>query len=294
MEKCILTSIQSEDISEHRVRIRSFINNGAGKRYIPGSSIKGAFRTAVLYKNVQENRNLQNKLMDFVDEERRRKDFDKPLEKALFGHNPFKDYFKALKFSDTIPLKSKRMAVRRIYSYNLKEKGTTPVFLECWSENVSLPFSLTINPQDLVITSRKGAKSEELLDELLSASRKFAYDQIDRELSVLSKKLPDQSRAFYSAIRERYTNLKESIERLEDNETVLRIGHGSGFFGITINLLLYPDELIVLRRKYRIGQSRRIPGEYSEFFPLTRLLIAGEGEKPISPLGWSKISFTQK
>ncbi|MBF0555776.1 MAG: type III-A CRISPR-associated RAMP protein Csm5 [Nitrospirae bacterium] len=103
----------------------AFIRNGFGKPYIPGSSIKGALRTAVMYKLIKNYKECSgnNYVKEFMDniessldkykkitskdvKENKKKIFSKELQNYLFQGeikelSPDKDFFKYVNVKDT-------------------------------------------------------------------------------------------------------------------------------------------------------------------------------------------------
>ena len=108
------------------MQIRAFIKSD-GKPYIPGSSIKGAIRTAVMFKIVEENARLLNQAVRWLnsniksrqDVRRFLKRADDWLEAKVFGHEgrdryePKRDPFKALIIRDSEKISPRHL---RIYS----------------------------------------------------------------------------------------------------------------------------------------------------------------------------------
>jgi len=110
-----------------------FIKDGNGKPYIPGSSIKGAIRTAVLFKMIKDHldagrantavsyiKDIKRKIDDFLKRTEGKNNRYKDIEKARFaneltefifqngitGSNPNIDFFRAIKIKDSSPISS--------------------------------------------------------------------------------------------------------------------------------------------------------------------------------------------
>jgi len=87
-------------------RLREQIKNVFDQPYLPGSSLKGAFRSAIFDWALAQNPQALDT--------RRLKDSRKwaaqPIEQALLGRNPNYDLLRALHVSDSVPLPPKRQA----------------------------------------------------------------------------------------------------------------------------------------------------------------------------------------
>ena len=74
--------------------LKECLHNGMGLYYIPGSSIKGAIRTAVL-STLAKGKSLESKIKD-----RNNKVNAKQIEKDFFGRDPNSDVFRFLQVGD--------------------------------------------------------------------------------------------------------------------------------------------------------------------------------------------------
>ena len=89
---CSRIDTVNENVNESDTLLES-IHNGLGKPYIPGSSIKGAIRTAILSDLAYGQKNLKT-LINF------RKINATKIENKLFGDDPKKDVFRFLRVGD--------------------------------------------------------------------------------------------------------------------------------------------------------------------------------------------------
>ena len=71
--------------------------------YIPGSSIKGAIRTAILWYVLKEDLKLLQKVVEIIEKQDRvkPKEADDKIDKLVFGKNPNYDLLRTLQVSDT-------------------------------------------------------------------------------------------------------------------------------------------------------------------------------------------------
>lgn len=223
--------------------IRQFIRTTGGP-YLPGSSLKGTMRTAVLYQILKADPGLAPK--------------DDREVQRLIGRTPQDDLFRALAPSDSPPLGESRVAL--IYNYNLRRDAkTAPMALEI-VEGVKTSLSLRIDEKALdhvksdLFRLSKGS--------LIDACNAFAQALISRELEEV--KVP-QIHSFYQWL--------EGMDLAED-ECVLRLGRGSGRWGTTVQLvpqILNPGLIPKTRNfVYRGGQPYRPLGWVKLRFESTR------------------------
>ena len=84
--------------AHERDTLKEHIHNGQGKPYIPGSSIKGAIRTAIL-ASLAENVNDAERKIDVSANGKKKANANK-IEKELFGSDPNNDVFRFLQVGD--------------------------------------------------------------------------------------------------------------------------------------------------------------------------------------------------
>ncbi|HOL44648.1 MAG TPA: type III-A CRISPR-associated RAMP protein Csm5, partial [Methanothrix sp.] len=86
------------------------IKDGNRLAYIPGSSIKGALRTAILWERIKNSRDKRDAIsavrsvLETSDSRRKRAQAAKPLERLLLGKDPNHDHLRALRVSDSDPI----------------------------------------------------------------------------------------------------------------------------------------------------------------------------------------------
>ena len=271
--------------------------------YIPGSSIKGAMRTALMWAFLNEGDNV-NILFDELDYWMGKsgrinlKKIDDRISRKVFGDDAHHDILRALKISDTDTIDLEHLEVSEIKIVgNLQG---IPVYVENLKTGTEATFDLCLD-EDLLNTKKKELdfKKHELR-EYMNASG------ICKACNAFSKKVVEEHLRY---VWEQYDcestigmfeTLRSEIERCGDNEAVLHIGWGGGWYSTTIGLLVktYPEFTTnvegnirhwrlrddTLRYKFRLGknpQTRR----YASRFPKTRRITI-EGK----PLGWAKIT----
>ncbi|MGQ9546579.1 MAG: type III-A CRISPR-associated RAMP protein Csm5 [Dehalococcoidia bacterium] len=191
----------------------------SGKPFIPGSSLKGAIRTALLYHRLKEHTPLTDA---------------KKLEQHVFGYRSVTDDpFKTLKIGDSQPLANcTQVSAVRLFT----KRG------ESWQEGV-LMFRELILSEFSSSSPPTFVHSVELTEE------------VARQAASLRLTMPDiitSCRAFYGlhALKERtylgklphchrlYDRLNDLLSRLPDDSFPVRLGWGSGFDAVTVNYAL--------------------------------------------------------
>jgi len=219
--------------------------------YIPGSEIKGAIRTALLYKILNENWNYFRKLILQGHRIKNDKNLAKKLENKIF-REPSQDFMKYLLISDTEIVDCENLQLEEVEIFNSKRKFSE--YVECLKPNIELKFSVKINTKGLNKGENRYAK------ELLSWKRscyEFSKDLIDWEIKYWEGRNP-RMKDFYKRLK------KENKE----DEPLLRIGRFTGRLSHTILMLIYKKEKYF--KTNLLPKTRRITSNYE-------------------PLGWIKL-----
>lgn len=232
--------------------IRNEVNMDA---YIPGSSIKGAMRTAIANRFV-EPAGVTKK------DSRGRNDYNF----KIFGQIN-KDPMRGLKISD-VPLGKSNTVVVEAKEYPLNpDKPLTPkghmettLSLSHTNKPFVYPLKLSLAPFEL-----HGAKVDPKF--IVDSLYHFYVPKYEEEYSKFFQ--PQDSQA----VQEGIIPMNKVVANLRTNETLIRIGHFSHVECITLDKVRDP--------KTRMGRGRRpLP------WGTTRTLANG-----IYPFGWAKLEF---
>jgi CRISPR-associated protein Csm5 len=318
---CYKQGIAPEKISKytlpcHRVprRIGTFIKNAFGIPLIPGSSIKGAIRTALTWhflKNEIMKGEVERRLRGILGElsqisergarmraskswERR---IGQELENLVFygkEEDPRYDINKAMTVTDAsvAPVDLLELALCRVFSV-AEENRLAPIGFNIFVE--------AIKPSAQVGTTKISLNSyflEEMPSELgFNRSQIDVFKKFPRICDEFSKDLIEHELDFFERhelpeLMLFYENLLNSLPET-DGEFFLRLGSGIGWVSTTIGLLLEgnPDLLEDIRKEFWLGRRRNQP-YYLPEFPRTRKIIL-DGERPTYPMGWIKLSKTE-
>jgi len=292
-EEVVGDSIPCSSLGKHKVNIEEFINYG-GKRYIPGSSIKGSITTAFMYKRINDNERLIDNLIEHIHnvhwKERRP---DEKIYKSVFGRDPKYNIFRAIQISDTESIGDRE--VRKIASFNYQFGPVlSTIFLETvYNAKKVIPFTMKID--DKLVYSKTLNLNEDLMRLIIESCNEHTIAKINFNINQINM-IEDRTSISLSKIKKFYTGVLKITESLQDqNRIITQIGQGSGFYGTTINLILLekaPEALMELRRKFRIGKSKK-EDIYDQRFPKTNLIELSKDNQANNPLGWVMISFNE-
>ncbi len=305
-----------DKISKGIVRLPSghrFIRTGLGKHFVPGSSIKGAIKTAVLYENVQqriaagsldlnefvkEQINWYKKKQGSYNKRKFRESFAKRLLQNAFesihpwertqnrkrkneNKGPFKDFFRAIKVKDALIKKPNGVRFKDILFTTLegnkvveKDAGDNTLY-ECFYGETAIEIS--IDKEIFNSFKRAGADPPfNNLKDLLQICHNFAQAQWKDEQKYLRT---------YGSGSINLDEIKAFYNVTDyDQRASLRVGWGTGMLGTTISRLL--DETIRVKLRNEVisfdGEYRPKPAPKSRRFVL-------ENKLPVHPLGWIEI-----
>lgn len=291
--------------------------------YIPGSSIKGALRTALAYSTFQPDKGLLNILkqrLTKVDWH----NSDKAVNELIFWgsrNDPRYDLLKTLQISDstTLPTGEETLEVGKMKILSLGDplkqaepEGTMFAQLKALNLDVSEQ-----NPmkQEWVIQEilKPGARVggtvylEERLLRQSNASKVLGWSLRQQNLSieglvqaanVFAKDICDWELIFFDTqvrgidvepVLDFYRDLKSRIAKADEHTCYLCIGQGAGWHKMTIGLLLQSDQRFdfnVLRKELRLAQDR-LDFDY----PKSRKLLMKSEEEIQMVYGWVELQI---
>ena len=300
--------------SPEEVEIRAAIKSINHCPYIPGSTLKGAIRTALLWDLINGNnehyeetlQNLEGLAAQEPQGNPRGENPARTIEKNVMGKDPNHDLLRALQVSDTAPIDLSGLEMGTAWTVTLnsndelveKIEGNQQykTFVEQIQPKQSLTFSLKIDEWLLKQPARGqlgfDRSQGDAIRDIAAVCHWVTGDLIQREREFFNTyNLPE--------IANFYDQLLRLNDGLTDGSFLLQIGWGTGYDSKTFTPLFTYDEnepeaaqelLNDLRERFRLGVSRSQPGTYDwRAFPKTRRVFY-RGQNPISPFGWVKIS----
>ena len=277
------------DQARNQASLKEQLFNGKGLPYIPGSSIKGAIRSALFSTEVREAGKVVNN-NDLYDRDKIKGNV---LEKKLFGFDPNHDVFRFLQIGDVYFDPNSTVAINMV-NINIKQEGaifdsSKNQLVEAIGKEKHSTFSMKLN--------HTGMDSNIKFRAINHFPDSFAsFDSLFHTINNNTQILIDEEIEFWMEhISE--DPVKEYIDKLElilkecnncsDIECVLRLGHGSGYVFISGNLLNHPeyisdDEYAAIVNTARPGNMKK----YQDYrFPKSRRI-----DENLDLLGFVKLS----
>ncbi|MDW8060807.1 MAG: type III-A CRISPR-associated RAMP protein Csm5 [Thermomicrobium sp.] len=289
-----------------------FTRDAHGHPYLPGSSLKGALRTALAYELLRQalrtatgpdrsggrfgDLPVGRALWDQLRGERRtsREWFARPLETSLFqgsqSFDPNHDLLRALRPNDSAPLPLDASVIEQVGIYRLHGGQLRLVsdkhrwLVEALPPDTRLTVRLDVDAGPF--GAERGLPAERraflALEALFAACRAFAWRLVTVEYQ--------STRQSGSPLATVYASLAKRIEQSSRDEAFLQLGWGTGWRAKTIGPLLElsavtdgPEFLATLVRQLRLDRAGRgLP------FPRTRRYVERSG-RPAMPLGWVRV-----
>lgn len=256
--------------------LKECIHDGMGRPYIPGSSIKGAIRTAVFATMAKDE------IVDALSNEhdkKERKRIMSGMERRLLGNSPESDIFRYFSTGDAYFDKGVEIAVKQV-NLNTKKKGiqidySKQQVVEAISSDQTSSFRINANS-----TFYHQLGLRDLLD-LFTLIREHTQHLVEEEIEYWDGDSESSEGYVYSM-----NEILDEINSCESNECVLRIGQASGWRFITgawleaLGKKTFKEEIAPLCRynnntlyqQYDFPKSRRMDDE-SYLFGFVKLTI---------------------
>jgi len=210
--------------------------------YIPGSSVKGAIRTCILFSILKNNPAFRNR-----EESTILRYFNDRSLQNLIRTSGNDDLLRALIISDlhlSDPTSNTKIMESSVYHLKNKE-STIPIFYEVLDEGFHSSGSIKINKNlienDILKTQYFNLNTSSLIE----AINEFSKEIIAHELKTFQSQKDDK----LSHIISFYSSLDQQLKNLGKNECILRLGQGSSVLAVTLFLIYQENKRIV--QKYR-------------------------------------------
>lgn len=284
--------------------LHPFIKDVHGRPYLPGSTLKGALRTAlavVLALAAERGAEwVERQLRMVLQTESRREFAAQAMERELFGPNPNRDLLRALRPSDLhgdgdgLTAAALHVVEVGVSTLSGRAEGGPRIYVEALPAGTRLTGTLTIDEFLFSDTARElgwrqGGKREALLG-VVHAARELGRRLIERERHIFRS----------GAVAGQYDTLTRWLNVLDESSCLLWLGWGTGWTAKTLGELLLDSpsfEAVAARFRPRRGrqsasqdadkQGGDVPGRP---FPASRRLALQRGE-PFIPLGWVRLSM---
>lgn len=193
--------------------IEEFIKDPYGCPYIPGSSIKGAIRTAILSGIVKKKEEKKDKYSEF---RKRPVDNRDNIEKVAFGEI-VEDKFKHIKISDSLPLSLEDLVLSKKIDVFVDGKTNNKINIcrEALKVGTKVQFTITIDGPDEKNWNKPWTQ-EQIMGSIKNFALRYRKDYINK----------------FTPITEDYGG------------EIIYLGGGTGFATKTVNYSLYGDEAV--------------------------------------------------
>ena len=264
-------------------RLREQIKNVFDQPYLPGSSLKGAFRSAIFDWALAQNPQALDT--------RRLKDSRKwaaqPIEQALLGRNPNYDLLRALHVSDSVPLPpNESLSIENAQVITGGQPGS-PIELEALRPNMRLRSSVKLDLSLFTPQSERKLGLGDKLDwlrDLMTVCRARATPILAAERDWFAKRYPR------SPVTDFYAQLYELVASLPDERCLLQVGWGGGWLNKTAGMRLSDRQREEVIRRYRLARGKRQTGDS---FPRSRRVALDGHGRIVAPLGWVLIEMKE-
>lgn len=275
--------------------LREQIKTAEDRPYLPGSSFKGAIRTALAWQGWEE-RNLKPDRTKI--DERRPKFAARDYESILFGKDPNHDLFRALLVGDSESLGPETLMLVNVKVATSKGVGRDiPIEVEAIRSDKQFTLPVKIDTRLFSEWARQrkdfhlGGNKDWLLN-MTGILRAHALERIRKQLAWF------RNRRDASLVADFYARLEKLS--FAENQFIVQLGWGGGWDSKTLGSRLQENEKffdwLVVQPKLGLlrGKARenRKPGAP---FPSTRRVAmkrdSGKGETPAAPLGWALVEF---
>ncbi len=257
---------------------------------IPGSTLKGAIKTALFYdwlRKSDEGKEVLQKMNNVLLTSGKQNLFDKQYNYAKSQFLDKKDenekpVFSDLSIGDTELFPVESLAIyktERIHLVNSQNRNTPQVKM-CIEKGFS---------SNLSFKSKRWPYNASFIKKM----NNFAYNAILTEKEILDDEFVRIEDSLSNKLYDFYNELLDMIEQGEKSdrpEFYMRVGSGKSYFDNTMAMAIYEtnkEAFKALRELYELGKAPNKHFRLKEPFPITRTIISGLK----LPLGWVKFSL---
>lgn len=300
-----------------KTKIRRFIST-AGFPFIPGSTIKGAIRTAIIYYWLTDTDNGKEKLSAlisaiklFFENQKKfegnnkqklelkiiKKKLDETLnEQMLFGeqkNNPYGFDARHIRISDTNKFDFKELMISKLHRVKLRdEEEVSPLPSEVLKVNVETYFNYMlvksfVQPSLVFLNLSNVNDLFKLVNQFSQASIDYEINSFESFHNKLKNKI-SADKTDYSDVIKFYGSLKEIIRKSNNQYAIMRIGNGKTYFDNSIGMAIYKEDEKTFkhfREILELGKNPTSKKLVEGRFPTTRTLTESTG----LPVGWVAI-----
>ena len=266
--------------------VKSFIKDVYDYPYIPGSSLKGALRTALAWNGWNEvkpklNRNAIG---------HRRSWAGQRLEKKIFGRDPNHDLLRALQVSDMMQEKKKDKGLILVNAQVLTQNDAgSPIELEALKAGISLQGSIKIDDalfEDWAEDKLHFQNRKHWLYELIPRVNAHTQNRIDPLINWFNDAGITKIAKFYTQVRD---------AKVGSHQAIFQLGWGGGWDSKTFGSHLKKNEHL-FKKLLSDFRMRKGHGPIKDFPVSKRLVVKDDGTNiyPLAPFGWVLMTMEEK
>lgn len=251
--------------------------------YIPGSSLKGALRTAFMFVAFKQ----LNKQVELHKWDKRPKFAAQALEHEIAGKDPNHDIFRALQVADSHPIHRESLAVvnARVYAGN---KLQSPIPLEVVLPDATFETTLTLDKSLLEIYPQELGWDREKQVKWLGAVATCANALSGPRIATQFEYWKEQP-----ALRSFYQTLAKKFEQKTKGVFFLQLGWGGGWDSKTFGEHLRADERVFADLTKSYNLLRKGSYKSGQTFPKSRRVVI-QNDHPQLPLGWIEVHMERR
>jgi CRISPR-associated protein Csm5 len=244
------------------------------KKYIPGSSLKGALRTLVFASCIGADTNLKNNIEHIISEKDNLYDIRKFILQA--EEKSLNDDFYLFRVEDSSLVDDEDIVAeiaKRQHLFGIKTDGLDNL-LECIATGTKIKTNITIIPE--AENDNLKWMNSQSLTELFQAINLITEQYIDHEIKQLCNSAHEIAKELCKALKE----LKILLNKCGNQAAFLRLGKGKTFiFQVILPMLSFHSQEKIIRLLVQEPEAR-------VNFPKTRVLTENN-----QMFGWVKISM---
>lgn len=261
--------------------VRPQIKNVHAQPYIPGSTVKGAIRTALASRiGVDEQINIEAHQLG-----RSRELAARGVEQSLFGRTPNYDLLRVLQVADTEPSSSEALELQNVAVWPAGQRGIR-IDIEALRPGTTVTTRLKLDEYLLSAAARNLNYGDHVtaVRQWVAICREHGMSQMRQEAAFFDSRAPSVER-FYAEL------LREAVQST-DNSFFVQLGWGVGWDAKTLSRIIKPNRELLANivQRYGLTSGNYQPGTP---FPKTRHVVADRGQ-PVLPLGWVQIRVREE
>ncbi len=287
---------EAKEVGNNVREIHGFARSSMG-RYIPGSSIKGAIETALLYSYFSQRKQEKEGVYKGLSKPRLspKYAFSKVFETEydITKKSPVRNPFRDIQIGDSTPLPTNYFRVTEAKIFHLKRLNLeSPLRLEVIipGNDIKVRFKFTDYAKEKDEFWRFIDKRD--YKTMFDYINLFAKDFIEHELKTLetsiNKGTEEIGKNYISSVMISYNKLLERIKDSQNEKAYILLGQGTSFFSKTIDSVFSPLEFKTIRERFKKPSLGWKEEGFSNPFPITRKVLSYTNSHL---MGWVSLSI---